>query len=46
MPLILEAVRAEFRKLDRAVNEADFYYAERASTEAKPVPRNGEAAFV
>jgi SpoVK/Ycf46/Vps4 family AAA+-type ATPase len=46
MPLIFEAVRAEFRKLDRAVNEADFYYAERGSSEPKPVSRNGEAAPV
>ena len=46
MPLVLEAARAEFMKLDRPVNEADFYYADRASTEPKPVSRNGEAALV
>jgi SpoVK/Ycf46/Vps4 family AAA+-type ATPase len=46
MPLVLEAARAEFMKLDRPVNETDFYYAERASTEPKPVARNGEAALV
>jgi SpoVK/Ycf46/Vps4 family AAA+-type ATPase len=46
MPLVLEAARAEFMKLDRPVNEADFYYAERVSTEPKPVGRNGEAALV
>jgi hypothetical protein len=46
MPLILEAVRAEFRKLDRPVNEADFYYAERGSSEPKPIALNGEAALI
>ena len=46
MPLVLEAARAEFMKLDRPVDEADFYYAECASTEPKPAERNGEAALV
>jgi ATP-dependent 26S proteasome regulatory subunit len=45
MQLVLEAARAEFMKLDRPVNETDFYYTERAFTELKPVARNGEAAF-
>jgi AAA+ superfamily predicted ATPase len=42
MRLVLDAVRTELLKLDRPVNEADFYYAERL----KPVTRNGEAALV
>jgi ATP-dependent 26S proteasome regulatory subunit len=46
MLLVLEAARAEFMKLDRPVNEADFHYAERASTESKAVARNGETALV
>jgi len=46
MPLIFEAVRSELRKLDRAVNEADFCYAERGSSEPKPVSRKGEVASV
>ena len=46
MPLVLEAARAEFMKLDRPINETDFKYAERAFTELKPVTRNGEAALV
>jgi ATPase family associated with various cellular activities (AAA)/Winged helix domain, variant len=46
MRLVLDAVKTELLKLDRPVNEADFYYAERASTEPKPVARNGEAALV
>jgi SpoVK/Ycf46/Vps4 family AAA+-type ATPase len=45
MPLVLEAARTEFMKLDRPVNETDFNYAERAFTELKPVARNGEAAL-
>jgi hypothetical protein len=46
MPLVLDAVKTELLKLDRPVNEADFYYAERASTEPKPLARNGEAPLV
>ena len=46
MPLVLEAARAEFMKLDRPINETDFNYAEPAFTEPKPVPRNGETALV
>ena len=30
MPLMLEAARAEFRKLDKPVNEADFRWLESA----------------
>jgi hypothetical protein len=33
-------------KLDRPVNEADFYYAGRNSTEPKPLARNGETVLV
>jgi hypothetical protein len=42
MPLVLEAARAEFLKLDRPVNEAEFRW-----TEAEPVPparMNGHAS--
>ena len=46
MPLVLEAARAEFMKLDRPVNEAEFDYAGRDSTEPNPVARNGETALV
>jgi winged helix domain-containing protein/ATPase family protein associated with various cellular activities (AAA) len=46
MALVLEAARAEFIKLDRPVNEADFYPAERTSTASKPAARNGEAALL
>jgi hypothetical protein len=35
MPLILEAVRTEFRKLDRPVNESDFRWTEPASVSSK-----------
>jgi hypothetical protein len=34
MPLILDAARAEFRKLDKPVNEADFRWLERAGGKA------------
>ena len=34
MPLLLDAARAEYRKLDKPVNEADFRWLE--SAEAKP----------
>ena len=30
MPLILDAARAEFRKLDKPINEADFRWLESA----------------
>jgi hypothetical protein len=41
MPLILEAVRTELRKLDRPVNESDFRCAD-GTAMAKPVPQTGE----
>jgi ATP-dependent 26S proteasome regulatory subunit len=46
MLLVLEAARAEFLKLNRPLNEMDFYYAERTSAEPNPVVRNGETASV
>ena len=45
MPLVLEAARTEFMKLDRPINETDFNCAERAFTQPKPFARNGEAAL-
>ena len=40
MPLVLEAARSEFRKLDRPINEADFKWAEpkEAARKEEPVP--------
>src|SRR5262249_2984665 len=46
MPLILEAVRAEFVKLDRPINETEFRWAESASTTSKLAARNGEPVLV
>jgi len=46
MPLILEAVRTELRKLDRPLNEADFRWSEPAPAASKPVPTNGEPALL
>jgi hypothetical protein len=46
MPLVLEAARAEFMKLDRPVNEADFHYYGPAVIASKPASRNGEAVLV
>jgi hypothetical protein len=40
MPLIFEAVRTEFRKLDRPLNENDFRWTEPAPTALKPVAKN------
>ena len=44
MPLIFEAARAEFVKLDRPVNEADFRWSQPASAVPPPAVGNGEAA--
>jgi hypothetical protein len=44
MPVILEAVRAEFLKLDRPINETDFRWTEPALI-PKPAPINGEPAL-
>jgi hypothetical protein len=46
MQLILEAVRTEFRKLDRPVNENDFRWTEQAAVAPKPVAKNVEPALV
>ena len=46
MPLIFEAARAEFGKLERLVSEADLYWPESATevTESEPVPSKEAAA--
>jgi ATPase family associated with various cellular activities (AAA)/Winged helix domain, variant len=46
MPLILEAVRTEFRKLDRPVNESDFRWTERVPTALKPEAKNIELELI
>jgi hypothetical protein len=46
MPLILEAVRTEFRKLDRPLNENDFRWTEPTPAALNPVPQNGEQLLV
>jgi SpoVK/Ycf46/Vps4 family AAA+-type ATPase len=35
MPIVLDAARAEFRKLERPINESDFRYLERAGASAE-----------
>jgi len=46
MPLILEAVRTEFRKLDRPLNEIDFRWTEPSPPASKPTANNLEPASV
>jgi hypothetical protein len=46
MALVLESARAEFMKLDRPINEADFHYPGPAVIASKPASRNGEAVLV
>jgi hypothetical protein len=46
MPLILEAVRTEFVKLDRPVNDSDFYGMEPKCPTSKLAARNGEPVLV
>lgn len=46
MPLILEAVRTEFRKLDRPLNENDFRWTELAPAASKPTATNIELVLV
>jgi SpoVK/Ycf46/Vps4 family AAA+-type ATPase len=45
MPLVLQAARAEFMKLDRPVNEADFRCADRPPVSASSDRRNGEVVL-
>jgi SpoVK/Ycf46/Vps4 family AAA+-type ATPase len=45
MPLVLQAVRTEFRKLDRPLNESDFRI-EPAPAAARPMDKNEEATLV
>jgi ATP-dependent 26S proteasome regulatory subunit len=45
MPIVLEAARAEFLKLDRAMNESDFRWPQ-AIAAPLPVARNGAAVLV
>src|SRR4030095_10572692 len=42
MPLILEAVRTEFRKLDRPVNENDFRWTAASPAASNPASKNVE----
>ena len=46
MPLILQAARAEFLKLDRPINEADFRWIEPAPAVPKPAVKTGELVLV
>jgi hypothetical protein len=46
MPLILEAVRTEFRKLDRPLNEADFRWTEPPPAAPKPAAENVEPVLL
>jgi hypothetical protein len=46
MRLVLEAARAEYIKLDRPINEADFRWTEPAPAVGKPVPTTGEVVSV
>ncbi len=42
MPLILDAARAEFRKMDRRINEMEFKWSEPPVAPAPvPSPKNG-----
>ncbi len=45
MPLVLDAARAEFVKLDRPVNEGDFRWTEPSLEAPKISARNGETVF-
>jgi hypothetical protein len=46
MPLVLEAARAEFIKLDRPINEAHFRWVEPASAASAPTAKTAEPVFV
>ena len=46
MPLVLEAARAEFIKLDRPINEANFRWAEPASAGSAPTAKTAEPVLV
>jgi ATP-dependent 26S proteasome regulatory subunit len=46
MPIVLQAARAEFQKLDRPINEAEFAATQSALSTAAPVYSNGAAALV
>jgi SpoVK/Ycf46/Vps4 family AAA+-type ATPase len=46
MPLVLEAARAEFIKLDRPINEATFRWAEPASAASAPTAKTAEPVLV
>jgi hypothetical protein len=39
MPIVLEAARAEFRKLDRPINESDFKWEESATARNSVAPK-------
>ena len=46
MPLVLEAARAEFIKLDRPINEAHFRWVEPASAASAPTAKTAEPVLV
>jgi hypothetical protein len=46
MPLVLDAARAEFLKLDRPINEADFRWPHLSSMQTHAAARNGASALV
>jgi hypothetical protein len=45
MPLVLEAARAEFMKLDRPINEMEFFWRDAAATTAAMTNGHAEPAF-